>query len=295
MKGVIILPKVLEKAWTPIKNNFSKISKPAPPFYYGLKEKFGFEIRYTDKIDTDSNTDIVFIHRMPPIEALDGIHKNTKIIIWAGDIHCKGIKSRLDNLDKLFQKTDLIMATYYDMFMKLYPQYVSKYKFVPFFFAPHERYTKLRYNKKPRMICLQTGAMKVGYYPLRHFISIHAKNVIYERAIGDNFAKMLNSYFCCVNPSGIYNSPVAKCFEIPAAGCLLLTNETNDLKKVGFVANKHYVPINQDNVLQTITHCLKNPTKYEHIRKEGMEYVHKNHSINNRIEMFKTIFKELLE
>jgi len=295
MKGLIALPKALKK-WIPKRDlNFSKISKPAPPFYYAIQKEFNFELRYTDNIDTDSNTDIVFIHRMPDIKSLDGIHKNTKIIIWAGDIHCKGIKSRLKNLDKLFKKCDIIMATYYDMFVKICPQYISKYKFVPFWFAPHERYTKLPYNKNPKMVCLQTGAMKLGYYPLRHFIMRNARNVEYKRAVGDAFAKMINSYFCCVNPSGIYNSPVAKCFEIPAAGTLLLTNETSDLQKVGFVANKHYVPINQKNVLSTITNCLSNPTKYEHIRKEGMNYVHENHSINNRIEMFKTIFKELLE
>jgi len=297
MKGVIILPEG-KKSWiSKIKVNskgfdFSNLSRSYAPFYYAIQKIFDFELRYSNEVDVDSDTDIVF---MLEIQTLSNINKNTKLIVWPGDIHRKGIKSRLEKQDKVLERSDLIITTCYDLFVKMYPQYLSKYKFMPFFFAPHERYTKLPYNKNPKMRCLQTGATKLGYYPLRHFIMNNAKNVDYKRAVGDKFAKLLNSYFCCVNPSGIYNSPVAKCFEIPAAGTLLLTNKTSDLKKVGFVANKHYVPISQKNVLQTITHCLSNPTKYEHIRKEGMEYVHKNHSVNNRIEMFKTIFEELLK
>jgi hypothetical protein len=75
---------------------------------------------------------------------------------------------------------------------------------------------------------------------------------------------------------------------------LLLANEIDDLKKAGFVPYRHYVPITRADVLVRIDKCLKNPNDYDHIRREGMEFVRKNHSVVNRIERLRKIFDDLM-
>ena len=73
-----------------------------------------------------------------------------------------------------------------------------------------------------------------------------------------------------------------------------MANETTDLGKAGFISNRHYVPITKENVYEKITQCLKNPNEYSDIRREGMEFVRKNHSINNRMDFLKSVFEDLL-
>jgi hypothetical protein len=148
------------------------------------------------------------------------------------------------------------------------------------------------------MRCLLSGSSNPKVYPLRSFIKKNGgKLVDYKppKYVGDSYAKLLNSYFCCATSSSIFNYAGSKYYEIPAAGSLLLANEISDLKRAGFIPNKHYVPINKTNVIKTISHCLKNPATYEHIRIEGMKFVHENHTLTNRMTMLKILFEEMLD
>ena len=74
----------------------------------------------------------------------------------------------------------------------------------------------------------------------------------------------------------------------------MLANETSDSIKAGFVTNQHYVPIDKSNVIKTIEQCLKEPDKYEHIRRTGMKFVRENHSVIHRINTFKEMFEEVV-
>jgi uncharacterized membrane protein YcgQ (UPF0703/DUF1980 family) len=96
-----------------------------------------------------------------------------------------------------------------------------------------------------------------------------------------------------LSTSSKFNYVLAKYLEIPAVGSLLIANETNDLKKIGFIAGEHYVSITKENALETIYECLDNPDKYIEIRKNGMGFVRRNHSINNRFEQLKNILNEI--
>jgi hypothetical protein len=153
---------------------------------------------------------------------------------------------------------------------------------------------KFSFNDDPKMRCLLSGAVNSKIYPLRSFVKKQSNNIDCKKAIGDKYAELLNSYFCCVTSCSIFNYVLAKHLEIPSTGSLLLTNETSDLKRAGFISNYHYVPVTKKNVIAKISHCLKKPNKYKHIRKQGMEFVRKNHSVVNRIEQLKRIFDGLM-
>lgn len=305
MKGIIILPKYLKEFWAPKLDGFSSISSVTGPLWYAMSSAFGFDIKYADEVDVSSNIDIVIMfgvpyHNRPKlIPGLIDLDRKIKLVMYPGDIQCYNNPVCIENKLKVFDRSDAIVSGSYEYFAKSYPQFMSKYEFLPLFFGPHDRYIKLQFNNNPNMRCLLSGSLNPQVYLLRSFIRNNSGGLIDYKpqtyAKGDAYAKLLNSYFCCVATPSIFNYAVCKYFEIPAAGSLLLAPEINDLKKAGFVPNHHYVPITKSNVIKTISQCLKNPNDYEHIRKEGMRFVRENHSVVNRVDRLKTIFGKVVD
>ena len=305
MKGVIILPKYLEEYWVPKETkqgpDFGSILSANAVFFYCMRDVFGFKLRYADEVDVDIDTDIVFMFGVPYhnrpnlIPGILELQKSTKLVMWPGDLQCYNNKECYENKLKVYDRCDLIISPAYEYFVKLYPESVHKYKFMPKFFSPYNRYSDLSFNDIPKMRCLMVGSLNEEVYPLRSFI-IKSRLVDYRKPVyvGDRYANLLHSYFCCIATSSIFNYVVAKHYEIPATGSLLLANETTDLGKAGFISNRHYVPITKENVYEKITQCLKNPNEYSDVRREGMEFVRKNHSINNRMDFLKSVFEDLL-
>jgi hypothetical protein len=307
MNGIIILPKYLSGHWSPKvtngKEDFSNISSVTQPIWYAIRDAFGFDLVYADQVDVPPNTDIVVMFGVPyhnrpnMIPGLLDLNKNIKLIMYPGDIQCYDNPVCMANRLKVFDRSDLIISGSHEYFAKQYPQFLFKYRFLPLFFGPDNRYTVLPYNNSPKVRCLLSGSINSKIYPLRTMIKSTAKNVDYRPATfaaGDAYARLLNTYFCCVTSSSIFNYALAKYFEIPAAGSLLIADETNDLIKAGFIPHQHYLPITKVNASLVITECLEQPAKYEHIRKAGMEFVRENHSINKRIETLKILFEETI-
>ena len=307
MKGVIILPKYLSKFWIPKVtsngNDFSGVMSVTAPLYYMMRDTFGFELRYADEVDVDADTDIVFMFGVPyhnrtslPPGILN-LDKKIKLVVFTGDVQCYGDKLCLDNRIKVYNRCDVILSQSYEYFEEMYPQFLSKFEFFPLFFSPHSRYTKLSFNDNPMVRCLLSGSLNKDVYPLRSLIvNKHHADVDYKPPtyVGDNYAKLLHSYFCCVTSASIFNYVLAKYFEIIAAGSLLLASETKDSRRLGLIPHRHYVPITKDNVFTIVEQCLKSPNDYNDIRKEGMEFVRKNHSVINRVEQLSKIFVELI-
>ncbi len=96
MKGVIILPKYLEKSWTPKSSpkglDFNNILSANASFFYIIRDALGFGLRYADEVHVDSDTDVVFMWGVPYhnrhklIPGLVDLNKNIKLVLWPGDI-----------------------------------------------------------------------------------------------------------------------------------------------------------------------------------------------------------------
>ena len=299
MKGLIIIPKFYKTfRWAPE----SEATSVLAPLFYGIKHRFGFDMRFADEVDVPSNTDVVIMfgvpyHNRPKlIPGLLDLNKNTKLIMSTGDLQCYNNKLCLDNKIKVFERCDSIISFTYEYFVKMYPQFLSKYEFMPHFFSPHDRYVQFLFNDTPKIKCLLCGSINKEVYPLRSFIvgkrhvNIDYRPPVYVR---DDYAKLLHSYFCCVSSSSIFNYVLAKCFEIMATGSLLLVDETADSKKLGLVPYKHYIPINKSDVFDKIYQCIKDPNSYDGIRKAGMRFARENHSIINRMDQFEKILNKL--
>jgi len=299
MKGLIIIPKFYEKLWTP---EFNNTRGTRAPLWYEIQNSFGFEIRFADVVDVSRDVEVVLMFGVPYhgrpklIPGLLDLNKNTKLIMWSGDLQCYGRKECLDNKIKVFNRCDIIISQTNEYFVKMYPQYLSKHEVMWHCFSPYKRYAELSFNESPKNKCLLSGSIRNDAYPLRSFIvNKHSAYIDYcpPKYTGDDYAKLLHSYFCCVTSSSIFNYVLAKHLEIPAVGSLLLANETKDLKMAGLIAYQHYIPITKNNVFTKIEQCIKNPNDYNNIRKAGMEFVRKNHSVNNRIEQLKKILYKI--
>ena len=260
--------------------------------------------------------DFIFVtgnpHTPNEVTDVENIPSKTKLIWYVMDLHPDNTVCA--NLRKIFKRADKIIGPYGPVFRRKFPEFVEKYIYIPNYFAPHDRYVELLYNDSPTMKCLLTGTVN-KYYPIRQKIKEEIKkNSELEKYVdinyhphwkldrldcekppvtGDEYAKRLNSYFCCVTDSLTEEYAVDKYLEIPASGSLLLANQIRETDEIGLIPYTHFVPVTRGNVVNKIIDCLSKPWKYEYIRKQGSNYVRKNHSINNRIPVIIDIIESL--
>jgi hypothetical protein len=299
MKGLIIIPTFYLTRHT----DYWKILLEM------VRDEFGFELRYTDnlgKISKDINIIISFANpqhnRTGYMPELLNVSKDVKIILYVRDVQCYDDACWKWN-HKVFDRADIILNATDSAFKRWYPDHYKKTIFFPQFFATYNRYADLPYNNKPKMKCLLIGAINDQVYPLRYYIKenrdpkkidvITTSQRRKEGYIKEKYAKLLNSYFCCVTCPSIFEYATLKTTEITAAGSLLLMSDVSDMKKMGYVANEHYVPILKENALDKIYQCLRYPHRYEKIRREGKKFTLSTHSVLNRFQQLKTIIKEI--
>ena len=86
---------------------------------------------------------------------------------------------------------------------------------------------------------------------------------------------------------------VAKFFEIPATGALLLADDTvsEHLNKLGFIVGRHYVPVSQGNLEKQIEYVLSesNREELDQIRKNGYALVHEQHKTSDRARFINAV------
>jgi hypothetical protein len=86
---------------------------------------------------------------------------------------------------------------------------------------------------------------------------------------------------------------VAKFFEVPATGALLLADDTvsEPLSRLGFVAGRHYVPVSQKNLKSQIEYVLSESShdELDQIRRNGYALVHKQHQTCDRARFINAV------
>jgi len=283
-----------------------------------VRDKLGFDIiPLTPETIIPSNTDLI-ISRGDVAPNFIDLDKKIKVITWLGDVNLpldemtKEGREMIATRKAILERSDLVISSGYSEFKKSYPQFMNKMVFFPKNFGTVSWFCNLKFNKRPRMKCLLPGSSRLSIYPLRNYIKKYGSRNIIDIGVkisnkrrkkgmarwphvGEDYAKWINSYFCCVTSSSIFNYVIGKYFEIAAAGSLLLANETEDSKRAGFIPYVHFIPITKENALSQIKRCLKHPERFNGVRKAGMQFVRENHSVYNRFEQLKKIIREVLE
>lgn len=310
MKKVIVLPQKYNEIRDVYTDSFFVL-------FNRLCEVFGFEFVFADSLKgivADLFLIQAGVHGKGLIKESTFLPSSVKVVLCLDGVH--GLPHSNAMVAPALERADYLFATSDEFFGKIWPEYKDKLEQLPMFFAPHQRYSCLQFNEKPLMRCLLTGNTSSMVYPIRSLVAgavlrgeIRAQAIdimrhprwrtpaMGPRVIGgvmkSAYAKVLNQYFCSLASPSKYHYALAKYFEIPATGVLLLAKEVPDIREAGLVANKHYIPIDEVNVFDRINQCLTNPEAYRAIRLEGMEYVRTNHSVENRVQRIGEILKEL--
>ncbi len=317
MNGAILIPKMFGSKFY--------VTDRYMCLFEMVRDRLGYQIIISNTAkDLPKHVDTVIVFKSPqhsnPETFMDLTtrDRNTKIVGYFSDLHSYGNRVYEKNMARMLERCDLILCPYDEAFRNTWPQHVGKYVFFPQYFAPHERYVKLPFNTNPIQECLLSGSVDPpDVYPIRVHLKTHGpphrvtimnhpgygRNWLHDllgKLMGKTFfvktsyAQEINRYFCSVATSSVYRYIVAKYFEIPAAGALLLANETDDLKKLKFVPYQHYVPITAADALTQIDNCLTEPHRFSKIREQGMNFVRNHHSVNNRFEALKDVLESRL-
>lgn len=303
MRGYILMPKELEKLGASYTDSFKNLFDSMKPF--------GFKTLYVTRMPNvliHGDKIIIFAgaHGKELLIESASLHRAIKVVFYLGGAHV--FMRNKHRYSEAMERADLILSGCNALFRKIWPEYQDKFVFFPNFFAPHERYSKLKLPEKPIMQCLLVGNTGAYTYPLRSIINkeIHKNNGLHDMtavllhprwwkgqgpikrwelapASAEKYADYLNGYCCTLATASRYRYALMKYFEVPAAGGLLLANDVPDVRAAGLQADKHFVSINKKNFIEKIKDCVTNLDKYKEMRKEAMSYVRENHSIDNRL------------
>ncbi|MHA2265641.1 MAG: glycosyltransferase [Candidatus Thorarchaeota archaeon] len=298
-KGHIVLPEFYQTRYT---DDYKCLVKR-------LVRHYGWKAEYNDNPTVDNDTDILVLfacpqHNHPSRFASINIPDGTRVVGYLRDIHHFGVPAMQSEMVGWFKRYDVILSPAHELFKFLYPDFVDKMRYFPDFCGPMDRYASLPFNENPKMACFVSGTVN-EVYPLRSYVLQRNYGKLPIEHLGapweghgiihDEYARKLNSYFCCLTDSSVFNYTLAKYFEIPASGSLLIANTTPDLNRLGFRPNVHYIQVNAMNVFEVIRECLEHPQDYIEIRKTGRQHVLDFHTDYARFEYFTGVVRRLLD
>lgn len=183
-----------------------------------------------------------------------------------------------------------------DRFFQQYPQFKDRFIWFPHFINPA---IFKGYGEEKDIELLLMGAVN-GWYPMRLIILNQYKDdprFVYrshpgylqfseqsEAIVGQKYAKELNRakiFFTC---DSILHYPVLKYFESLACKTLLLAPTFPELEELGFIPEKHFVPITKDDFVEKAEYYLANEEERNAIVEAGHTFIMENHTLDVRAE-----------
>jgi len=228
-----------------------------------------------------------------------------KVISYAIDLHFwHDIEYQKQITKSIFQRADLILCPYREVFDYLYPEFINKRIFFPKF-VNKERYLRVGFNNNPKNKFLLIGCPAKEFYPLRYKFAnckhyaidimphpgYYCDNIIDNKVyyIGDDYAKKLNEYFSIIITHSKEKYLLTKYFEAAASGALLFGEDLIDARNIGFNSGENCILFDKkdNNVLTKISKMHFNWKYYTQIRQQGQSMVLSNHTDDVRVENFK--------
>lgn len=206
-------------------------------------------------------------------------------------------------LVRFFRRCDGILCTYRSPFLQWYPRFADKFVHLPFFFQADD-FAAVEFNTAPLPKCILSGAMG-KFYPFRAAAARHPDVVRMPHpgygdvtgaatpsTFGAAYARALSRYRAGVTCSLVLGYVVAKYFELPAAGCLLLATHAPDLERLGFRDGVNYLRVDERSFDGQLAEVLARPAAFEDIRRAGYDLVHARHSDRHRADQLEQIIRD---
>lgn len=203
---------------------------------------------------------------------------------------------------------DAVFARYPEAFTKVIAP-MKVLSFPLYHSATHWYFDAFDKAPEKKSIALLSGATDSNYYPLRaaalNLVKTDPKLVEQRRFPGygtnidpdveaRDYANDIASHLLAITGAGMGNTPapyiLAKHFEIAAAGSVIITDEfvVPQLKKLGFIENKHFISATPDTLKEVISKWLlpENKEKLIEMGKAAHELAKSRHSNEHRVEEF---------
>jgi spore maturation protein CgeB len=206
-------------------------------------------------------------------------------------------------------KVSLIFAHYRDAFKHFFPEYIQKFRWLPY--AVNIKLFK-DYKKQKKINFLLMGAKGSAIYPLRHHIYQTMKHqsgfVCHSHPgykdftptqesqlfVGERYAKEINRAKIFFTDHLIYGYPVKKYFEVPACRTLLLASGSQELSDLGFIDGHTFVQISKQNVQEKAAYYLLHKDERKRIAHNGYMMVRERHSTEKRAQQFMEMIRAYL-
>lgn len=235
------------------------------------------------------------------LHALDIQNLRARKIILADDLHWWDDTMRRKKAVG-FGVCDLVLATCGYLWNELYPEFAGSKQLA---WVPHSASPDFMvpYNSHPENSIFISGATG-RYYPLRERMrTLHAQGNYalvchshpgyytgfdYEQDenLGRSYAMKINNCRAAFTDSSIFKYVVAKYFEIPATGALLLADDSvsGPLSQLGFVEFEHYVPVSEETLEERIQFVLdkRSHDELDEIRSKAQQLVWERHKTADR-------------
>ena len=106
---------------------------------------------------------------------------------------------------------------------------------------------------------------------------------------GAGFARLLNHYRAAFTDSSRFNYLVAKFFEIPATGALLVADRkaSPSLRQLGLIEGEHYIAASFDDLEEQVRFTLdeSNHDSLDSVRARGQALVWERHKSSDRARL----------
>jgi hypothetical protein len=164
----------------------------------------------------------------------------------------------------------------------------------------------LPFNESAENVVLLSGMVN-DYYPLRLRLRAMASeqtaqivelphpgyqcNHDHETSdvVGAGYARRIRAVRAAFTDALIFNYVVAKFFEIPATGSLLVgdTAVGKQLSQLGFIENVHYVPVSDATLETQVAYVLdpENHAGLDEVRRRGQLLIREHHKTGDRAKL----------
>jgi Glycosyl transferases group 1 len=229
-----------------------------------------------------------------------------RLALFADDLHSLwGQESRREGRVRAFTDCDLVLSSYGYAFDEFYPELRGRKRVT---WAPHAASPDfvLPMNDRPEDAILLSGFIG-SLYPLRMRVKalqeegrcavVRQEHPGYREGydyqndlrIGAGYARTIHRFRAAFTDALTFRYVVAKYFEIPATGALLVADGavSGPLRELGFVENVHYVAVGEENLEERMRYVLdeRNREEIDAMRQRGQQLVLNAHRTCDRARL----------
>lgn len=194
-------------------------------------------------------------------------------------------------------KPDLIFSASKYPFLKAYPDYHSRFRWLPFGINPDiirdyglEKdipYSLMGLINKQypfREAVLRTMNQAEGFVNFKH--PGHTTSYQPGMFINDNYAQAINRSKLSFTCGSVLEIPVAKFFELPGCRTLMLAESNADIEELGFTDGEHFLACDRNDFYEKALYYIERDSERERITDNGYRFVQSHHTNLERAKQF---------